>query len=73
KKLKVPKENQIKKGDIIQTTTLGGSFPKGLLVGEVEKVRKTDVAPYQQGAIKPYFTATPLRALFVIKNFKSIE
>jgi len=64
----VPKENQIEKGDIVETTTLGGNFPKGLLVGEVEEVRKTDAAPYQEGAIKPYFTATPLRTLFVIKG-----
>jgi rod shape-determining protein MreC len=65
----VPKEVQIEKGNLVQTTTLGGNFPKGLLVGEVEEVRKSDVEPYQEGEIKPYFVKQELKLLFVIKKF----
>jgi rod shape-determining protein MreC len=66
----VPQKNQIKKGDIVQTTTFGGNFPKGLLVGEVSEVRKSDLGTFQEGEIRPYFAQTQLKTLFVIKNFK---
>lgn len=66
----VPKEHQIKKGDIVLTTTLGGNFPKGLLVGEIGEIRKSNTEPYQEGEIKPYFTEINLIRLFVITNFE---
>ncbi len=65
----VLKENQIKKGDIIQTISLGGNFPKGLLVGEIEEVQKGVPEPYQKGTIKPYFLESRLNILFIIKGF----
>ncbi len=69
----VLKENQIKKGDIVQTTSLGGNFPKGLLVGEIEEIQKGAPEPYQRGTIKPYFIENKLNILFVVKNFKIFE
>lgn len=68
--LLVPKEHQIKKGDVVLTTTLGGNFPKGLLVGEIGEIRGGNTEPYQEGEIKPYFIETNLRRLFIIKNFE---
>lgn len=65
----VPKKSQIKRGDVVLTTALGGDFPQGLLVGEITEVRTSDVKPLQEGRIKPYFTNSTLTNLFVIKNF----
>jgi rod shape-determining protein MreC len=65
----VPHEKEIEEGDIIITTSLGGIFPQGLLVGQIEKVEKSDIEPFQQAKIKPAFDIGKLKTLFVIIEF----
>lgn len=65
----VPKESQIEEGALVLTTTLGGNFPKGLLVGKVKEVRKAAAEPFQEGEIEPYFIKLGLGILFVITNY----
>jgi rod shape-determining protein MreC len=65
----VPKEEEIKEGDLVVTTVLGGIFPGGLLVGEIEEVLKNDIEPWQGAEIKSVFNIKELEALFVITNF----
>lgn len=65
----VPKEARIEKGNIVSTSLLGGTFPQGLLVGEIKTLKKSDIKPFQVGKIQPYFLETDLGALFVIKEF----
>ena len=63
----VPKEKEIKEGDLIITSSLGGVFPKGLLVGQIQKIKKSDIEPFQQAEIKPAFEIKELEAVFIIK------
>lgn len=65
----VPKDSQIKEGDIAMTSRLGGSFPQGLLVGTIKTVKESDIEPFLGGEIKPYFQETDFGTLFVIKKF----
>lgn len=69
-KLKIellPKEVQIKKGDMVSTSLLGGTFPKNLLVGEIAYCEKKDVEAFQEGEITPFFKELNLETLFLIK------
>ena len=66
---RLPQEKEIKKGDIIITTALGGIFPKGLLVGEIQEVFKSDIEPWQQAQVKPAFNIEELEVLFIITEF----
>jgi len=66
----IPREKEIKEGDLVLTSSLGGIFPRGLLIGEVEKVLKSDVMAWQQAEISPAFNLNELEILFVITNFK---
>jgi len=65
----VPQDKEIKKQDIVVTTSLGGIFPKGLLVGQVKEVKKDDVQPFQQVEIQPFFTFRDTEILFVITEY----
>lgn len=65
----VPQEEKITEGDMVFTTVLAGIFPKGLLVGEIGEVKKTDVSAFQEAEINPYFKRNLSEILFVIKNF----
>jgi len=65
----IPPEKEIKKGDVVITTVLGGIFPRGLLVGEIEKVIKSDIEIWQQAKVKPAFNIEGLETLFIITEF----
>ena len=63
-------EEEIKEGDLVVTTPLGGIFPGGILVGQVKEVKKSDVEPFQQAEIRPAFDIKKLEMLFIITEFK---
>jgi len=66
----VPKEAEIKIKDKVVTVVAGGNFPAGLLVGEIESVKKNDAEAFQEGTIIPYFKDLSLDVVFIITNFK---
>lgn len=66
----VPKDAEIREGDVLVTSNLEGRFPKDLLVGVIDKVIKEDPKPFQTAGIKPFFDLTVVDNLFVITNFK---
>ncbi len=65
----IPKEEKIFENDIIVTSALGGIYPSGLLVGEIEAIKKTDTSPFQEAEIKPAFNIEDLNYLFIIKKW----
>ena len=69
----IPKEADVSEGELVITTPLGGIFPGGLLVGEVEEIEKSDVEPFQKTKIKPLFDFRELDILFIISNFKEFS
>ena len=65
----IPQDKEIEKEDLIITTSAGGNFPKGLLVGKVDNIRKSDVKPLQEAEILPFFDLSQLETIFVILDF----
>jgi len=65
----IPKEQSIEIGDKVITSALGGNFPKGLLVGEIESIEKSDIEAFQQAQVKPDFEIRDLKDIFIIKGF----
>ena len=64
------KDKEVKRGDRVITSSLDKVFPKGLLVGEVKDVKKSDLEPFQQAEISPFFDIKELKTLFIVSNFK---
>lgn len=62
----VPREAEISQEDIVVTSAFGGIFPKGLLVGKVKEIKKSDVEPFQQAEIEPAFNIKTIYILFLI-------
>ena len=65
----IPKNKEISEGEFVITTALGGIFPKGILVGEITEVKKTDIQPFQTAGIKPSFKIDGLDGVFIITHF----
>lgn len=65
----IPKEDEIFEKDAIVTSALGGIYPAGLLVGEIESIEKTDTDPFQQAEIRPAFDIGNLDYLFIVTKW----
>jgi rod shape-determining protein MreC len=64
----IPKDEEIKEGDLVVTSPLGGIFPKGLLIGQIQEVKKSDVEPFQVASLKPFFNLQDLEIVFLIPS-----
>ncbi len=64
----VPSNYNIKHGSMVYTSGLGGIFPKGILVGTVEKSTKDSVDLTQIVEIKPAANFNDIRFVTVIKR-----
>ena len=64
----VSKNANIIVGDTAITSGLGGVYPKGLIIGQVQKIRPDIQGISQYAVIKPDADFDKLRAVFVIKN-----
>jgi len=65
----LPKEKEIQIGDLVVTTSLSGLYPKGLLVGEIQEVKKEDANPFQTASVKAAFEIGQIETLFIITDF----
>lgn len=64
----VVQDVKVKQGDVVVTSGIGGVFPKGLVLGEVETVEEKQSNVFKKATIKPYVDFTSLEVVFVIKN-----
>lgn len=65
----IPKEKEIKKGDSVITSHLSGVFPVGLLIGQIQEIKKSDLEPFQTAEIQPAFNLRDLEKLFIITEW----
>jgi rod shape-determining protein MreC len=69
----IPQQVTVNVGDIILTSGLGATFPKGLVIGQVTAVHKRDIEMFQQAEIKPTVDFDRLEIVLVLTNFEPIE
>jgi len=62
----IPQEKKIGEGNLLITTSLGGIYPEGLLIGLVKTIKKSDIEPWQQAEIQPFFDLSEAEILFII-------
>jgi len=65
----VPRDQDVIQGDGVVTSSLGGIFPPGLLIGEVVQAKKSDTEPIQNIEIRPYFDLGRTEDLFLITGY----
>jgi len=63
------KEEELKEGDLVVTSALGGTFPDNLLVGEVKSIEKSDLTAFQGGKVELFFQLRKENSLFIITNY----
>ena len=64
----IPLDVDVEVGDVIETSGIGGIFPKGILVGKVVEVRKTNSEMNRYAIIEPAADFKRLEEVYVLKS-----
>lgn len=64
-------DHQLQKGDMIVTSGVGGVYPSGLLVGEVQSIEFNKYDATRRAVIKPYEDVRHVTAAAVITGFEA--
>ena len=64
---------QIKTGDVVLTSGLGGSYPAGIVLGTVSAVQRQSFDVLQTASLTPGVDFNRLEIVLVITNFKPID
>lgn len=62
----IPIDSEIKEGDVILTSGLGGMYPQEIRIGEVVSVEVDSVGIMKKAIVKPYVDFNKLEELFVV-------
>lgn len=69
----IPQEADVKAGDLVLTSGLGGGYPANILIGQVSGVRKRDQDLFQRASVQPVVDFSQISIVLVITNFQPIE
>lgn len=64
---------QVKTGDLVLTSGLGGSYPEGIVLGTVSAVQRQSFDVLQTASLTPGVDFNRLEIVLVITNFKPID
>ena len=65
----VSQDEEVKEGDLVVSSQLGGIYPKGLLVGLIKEVKQSDIKPFYEIEVSPFFDIKEIDSVFIILNF----
>lgn len=69
----VPQSAEIKIGDLVLSSGLGGNYPSNILIGQIVSVRQRETDLFQSAAVQPVVDFSQLDIVLVIINFRPID
>jgi len=69
----LPKNTQLLAGDVIETSGVGGLFPKGIVLGSVVEVKNEGHGISKYATVKPAVDLDHINHVLVIKSFEIID
>ncbi len=69
----IPQEAQIRAGNLVLTSGLGGDYPSDILIGQIASVRQESAALFQTASVEPLVDFARLEIVLVIINFRPID
>ncbi len=64
----ISQDKEVNLGDLIISTALGGMYPKGILVGSIKEIERSDIQPFYRISVFPFFDIQELENVFIILN-----
>jgi len=69
----IPQGADIKTGNLVLTSGLGGGYPTNVLIGQIASIRSRDQDLFQLGILQPVVDFSRLEIVLVITNFKPVD
>ena len=69
----IPQSAEVKVGDLILTSGLGGNYPSDILIGQVTGVRRIGTDLFQNASVQPVVDFSKLEIVLIITNFRPVE
>lgn len=69
----IPQDVNLKPGEIVLSSGLGGAYPSNILIGQVISVVKYETDLFQSAVIQPVVDFPNLNAVLIITNFRPVE
>lgn len=69
----ISRDTDIREGDYIETSGLGGIYPKGLIIGTVESVYDNNATMSRAATIKPCADISKINEVFVVVSYKQAD
>lgn len=64
----LPKKTALQKGDKVISSGMGSLYPKGILIGEVEKIEFKKRGLYQTAKVKPFVNFNMIEEVLVLRS-----
>ncbi len=69
----IPLDAQVKQGDLVITSGLGGNLPAGIAIGQVVSVQQEQNALFQNAVIRSLNNFDTLETVLVVTNFQPVD
>jgi rod shape-determining protein MreC len=67
----IPQDAEVKPGNTVATSGLGGNFPQALLIGQVTSVQGEPQDVFKTAEVKPAASLSRLENVLVLTSFKA--
>ena len=64
----IPQSEKIENGSLVLTSGIGGGYPKGLIIGQIDDIQKISGSIFQKIELKPMINFDRLERVLVIKE-----
>ena len=64
----IGQQEQVRTGDLVITSGLGGVFPAGMPIGKVAQLRRREQDLFQEALVEPAARLSHLERVYVLKN-----
>lgn len=65
----ISQDQAVKEGDLVVSTSFGGIYPQGLLVGLIKEIKKSDIKPFYEIEVAPFFDIKKIKSVLIILDF----
>ncbi len=69
----IPPTSEVKDGDTVVTSGMGGSFPRGILIGQVTSSRLDDSKLFLEAQVRSLIDFSRLEVVKIVTNFEPID
>jgi rod shape-determining protein MreC len=69
----IPQDVSVVEGDLILSSSLGGTYPANIFVGQIQVIHQSQGQLFQTASMQPVVNFDALQAVLIITNFEPVE